>query len=96
MRLPYFARFGRCSEMRRPGALVWISRNGPPFFVPGLRSKVSIWLGPPFIHRRMHERLRCGSSAARAASVPSQPDRGTLTTPAADSLSQSRRDRRGP
>ena len=68
------ATFGRCSLILMPGTLVAISLKGPPLAWPGLRSKVSIWLGPPFIHSRMHERLRCGSSAAAAASRPSQPD----------------------
>jgi hypothetical protein len=53
---------------------------------PGLRSKVSIWLGPPFIHNRMHERRRRGSDAAPAASASSQPDRDQPATPALQGL----------
>ncbi len=45
------ASFGKCSLMRMPGTEVWISRKGPPFACPGFRSKVSIWLGPPFMNR---------------------------------------------
>src|SRR5262245_22864559 len=78
-----------------PGTLVAISLNGPPFLCPGLRSKVSIWLGPPFIHNRMHDRLRCGRGAAASASRPNQPDSEEPTTPAAVSRSQSRRARTG-
>ena len=57
------ASFGRCSLILMPGDAVSISLNGPPLAWPGLRSKVSIWLGPPFIHSRMHDRLRCGFCA---------------------------------
>ncbi len=53
---------------------VSISRKGPPLAWPGLRSKVSIWLGPPFIQSRMHDRRRCGWPAASAAMLSSQPD----------------------
>ena len=66
--------FGRCSLILMPGTLVSISLNGPPLAWPGLRSKVSIWLGPPVIHSRMHERLRCGLAAVSAARASSQPD----------------------
>ena len=64
------ASLGRCSEMRRPGTLVAISLKLPPFSCPGFRSKVSIWLGPPFIHSNMQARLRgvtVSLSPARAA-----------------------------
>src|SRR5262249_15925176 len=55
----------------------------------------SMVLGPPSIHKRMQERRRCGSVAVSAASRPSQPESEKPLTPAAESLSQSRRDRRG-
>src|SRR5262249_21459512 len=48
------ASFGRCSLNRSPGTEVAISLEGPPFLWPGLRSQVSVWLGPPDIHRTMH------------------------------------------
>src|SRR5262245_2631053 len=75
-----------------PGTLVAVSLNGPPLACPGLRSKVSSWLGPPAIHSRMHDRLRRGSVVARAARRPSQPDREGAVTPADDRFSHSRRD----
>ena len=46
-----------------------MASNGPPLAWPGFRSKVSIWLGPPFIQSRMHDRFRCGLDAASAARV---------------------------
>src|SRR5262249_21437979 len=82
-----------CSLIRMPGTLVSVAANGPPLAWPGFRSNVSIWLGPPLIHSRTHDRLRCGFAAASAASASSQPDDEQPTTPAADSRSQSRRDR---
>src|SRR5262249_16655072 len=94
IRSPNSAIFGRCSLIIRPGAEVCRSWNGPPVGVPGLRSKVSIWLGPPSIHKRMHERLRLGARAASAASAGGQPDRPGPSTPAADSFSHSRRVKR--
>src|SRR5260221_4237633 len=47
------ANCGKCSLIWMPLVAVWIWRNGPPWSVPGRRSKVSLWLGPPAIHRRM-------------------------------------------
>ena len=76
-----------------PGTLVAMGLKGPPLAWPGLRSKVSSWLGPPLIHSRIQERLRWGWSAVSAARVSSQPDIEEPTTPAVDSRSQSRRDR---
>ena len=35
--------------------------------------------GPPFIHSRMHDRLRSGLSAAARASGASQPETDTLS-----------------
>jgi hypothetical protein len=71
----HFATLGRYSLIRMPGTEVAISLKGPPLVCPGFRSKVSIWLGPPFIHSKMHDRRRCGWAAASAARVSSQPDR---------------------
>src|SRR5262245_39865373 len=93
--LPNLATLGRCSPIFRPGAEVWISLYGPPLAWPGLRSHRSMVLGPPFIQRRMTAFLRCGCFAASAAKVSIQPETEQAATPAADSLSHSRRDRRG-
>src|SRR5262245_60247202 len=83
-RSPCFAIFGRCSPILRPGAEVSISLYGPPFSCPTFRSHKSMVLGPPFIHRRMHDRLGWvrDASAARA-SLPIHPDIETvvLTAP---------------
>ena len=38
---------GISSEIRTPGTLVSIERNGPPVSVLGLGSQVSSWLAPP-------------------------------------------------
>src|SRR5262245_49580999 len=46
---------GSCSENFAPLMRVSIALNSPPVFVPGLGSKVSMWLGPPFIQRRMQD-----------------------------------------
>ena len=76
-----------------PGTFVAISLKGPPLAWPGFRSNVSIWLGPPFIHKRMQEWRRLGFPAACSARAPSQPESEKGTTPAAVSRSQSRRER---
>src|SRR3954464_10050228 len=83
---------GRCSLTWMPGTLVAISLYGPPLTWPGLRSNVSIWLGPPFIHSKMQERRRCGLVAVSCAIASSQPDIEQPTTPAADNCKASRRD----
>src|SRR5438876_6800890 len=82
---------GKCSLIRIPGIAVAISLYGPPLTWPGFRSKVSIWLGPPFIHSRIQERRRCGLAAASAANVSSQPDTEQPSAPAVDSRNHSRR-----
>ena len=76
-----------------PGTAVGIGLNSPPLAVPGFRSKVSLWLGPPSIHRRMQALCLTPASAARAASTPIQPDIAAPPTPAADNRRKSRRDR---
>src|SRR5262245_3653553 len=63
------ASFGRCSLIRSPGTAVAVSLEGPPFLWSGLRSQVSVWLGPPDIHRTMH--ALAGFLSAAAASVGS-------------------------
>src|SRR5579875_1352379 len=87
----FVARGGRCSLNLMPGTVVAISLKGPPLAWPGFKSKVSIWLGPPFIHKRMQARLRSGLAAAAAARFSSQPDIEAPSTPAADKRSHSRR-----
>src|SRR5947209_7248875 len=88
---------GKFSLIWMPGTDVSIGRNGPLLSVPGLGSKVSLWLGPPSIHRTMHRlwRVCCGAGAcaARAARTFSQPDMPAPRTPAAESFSKSRRER---
>src|SRR5262245_53792019 len=86
------ATWGRCSLMRMPGTAVWISLNGPPLACPGLRSKVSIWLGPPAIHSRMHDRLRRGSFAAVEARALNQPESEPPASAAEVACSQARRE----
>src|SRR5262245_43562789 len=86
---------GRCSLILIPGTLVAISLTGPPLACPGLRSNVSMWLGPPDIHRRMHAFLRAGCAAAAPARFSSQPDSDTPAKPRLLRRSQSRRDRIG-
>src|SRR5947208_3593542 len=95
MRSVHRATFGRCSLILMPGTLVAISLEGPPLAWPGLRSKVSICEGPPFIHRRMQALLRRGLAAAAPARFSNQPESEPPSTPAAESVNQSRRDSMG-
>src|SRR5262245_41586575 len=88
-----FAVRGRCSLTCRPGTDVGIGLNSPPSRVPGFMSKVSLCDGPPSIHRRMHALCLAFVWAAWVASTLSQPDIEVAATPAADSLSRSRRER---
>src|SRR5437660_10871562 len=90
---PNLATPGKCSLICKPVALVLMGLNGPPLAWPGLRSHRSMVLGPPFIHSRMHERLRCGSLAAAAAKRSSQPDDEYAAKPAAASFRRPRRER---
>src|SRR6476659_6971199 len=88
--------FGRCSLISVPRALVSIGLNSPAPLLSGLRSRVSLWLGPPSIQRRM-QRLAfafelAGDSSARAARTFIQPENEAPNTPAADSFRKSRRD----
>src|SRR5258708_1334070 len=81
---------GRCSLILMPGTAVAMSLYGPPFLCPGFRWNGSSWLGPPFIHKRMHERCRAPSSEARASEL-SQPE---YETPKALAMLIFRRSRR--
>src|SRR5688572_26770329 len=74
--------FGRCSLISTPGALVLIGLNSPAPLLSGLRSKVSLWLGPPSIHRRMHDFAGLRPAAAFAI-TGSQPESVGANTPAA-------------
>src|SRR5262249_40257742 len=88
------ASLGRCSPILMPGTEVAISLNLPPLACPGLRSNRSIVDGPPDIHNRMHERLRCGMGAAARAKSANHPDADAPRAPAAESFSQLRRVRK--
>src|SRR4051794_15773409 len=84
--------FGRCSLISMPGTLVLIGLNSPAPLLSGFRSKVSLWLAPPSIHRRMHDlALPLPLLAAALAITGSQPDSEVANTPAADSRRKSRR-----
>jgi hypothetical protein len=89
------ASLGRCCEILMPGAAVSIAWNGPPCACPGLGSNVSVWLGPPVIHRRMHDFRRFGSAAAEAASVSIQPEAEAPMAPAEANRITCRRVKRG-
>src|SRR5437667_4278611 len=87
--------FARCSLISMPGAEVAIGLNSPAPLLCGLRSKVSLWLGPPAIHSRMHDLAlaeTAGAAApARWAKTCSQPDIEAAPTPAAESCRNLRR-----
>src|SRR5262245_51208006 len=76
-----------------PETLVEIGLNSPAPSAPGFMSKVSLWLGPPSIHRRMHDLVFVLVSAARAASGASQPDSDGASTPSDDRRRKSRREK---
>src|SRR5215218_10202543 len=75
--------FGRCSLICTPGTLVSIGLKVPALAVPGFRSNVSLWLGPPAIHSRMQDLVFLVWSAAPLASRLNQPDSDRVETPAA-------------
>src|SRR5262245_6724032 len=82
---------GKCSLMWMPETLVSIGLKVPALAVPGFRSKVSLWLGPPAIHRRMHDFGLAPWAAAPWAMTLNQPDSDRPETPAAASFRASRR-----
>src|SRR5436305_13665344 len=86
--------FGRFSLISMPGTAVGIGWNALEL-LPGLGSKVSMWLGPPVMNRRMQLLCLTPESAARAATAPSQLVAGAVRTPAAVRRRTSRRDRAG-
>ena len=61
-----WATSGMCSQIWIPSALVEIGLKGPPVAAPGLRSQMSMVLGPPPIQRRMADLCRFFRSAALA------------------------------
>src|SRR5262245_50615539 len=85
----------QCSLISMPAALVLVGLNSPAPLLCGLRSSVSLWLGPPSIQRRMQcLALAFGLalvSAARADKTPIHPEAEAPNTPAADSFKKSRR-----
>src|SRR3954447_21992864 len=83
------ASFGKCSLICTPGTLVSIGLKVPGLGVPGFMSNVSLWLGPPAIHSRMHDLVFLVWSAAPLASRLNQPETERAETPAAASLSAS-------
>src|SRR5437762_10570419 len=91
------ANCGKFSLISMPETLVGIGLNSPAPLLSGLRSKVSLWLGPPSIHRRMQ--LLCffgateSAAAAWLARTDIQPDADATPTPAAESFRNSRRER---
>ncbi len=70
-----------------PGVRVAIGRKGPPCAWPGFMSNVSVWLGPPFIHNKRHDRLRPPAGASAAASALSQSSQGAAQQAAAQQAS---------
>src|SRR5262249_8986053 len=93
---PWFisaATFGKCSLISTPSAAVLIGLNSPAPLLSGLRSQVSLWLGPPSIQRRVHDlALPVPPAGAGLGRSRSHPDGGGGETPAAASFSTSRRD----
>src|ERR1019366_2163842 len=57
---------GRCSLSVMPGTRVLRALNEPPVGLPGLGSKVSMWLGPPLSHKRMQAPAGRAGLAANA------------------------------
>ena len=65
---------GKSSEIRTPGTVVSIDRNGPPVSVLGLGSQVSSWLAPPASQTTSTCRCFLASSAAIDGAVnPANP-----------------------
>jgi hypothetical protein len=67
------ATLGHRSATSTPGTAVGIALVGPPVAVPGLGSKVSNWLGPPFMNSRMQAMPRCRNSSACSVTASFQP-----------------------
>src|SRR5262249_30474042 len=86
-----WAILGKCSLISMPGASVLTGLNSPAPLDSGLRSKVSLWLGPPAIHSRMHDLVFLPWAAAARASTGRKPEDEAAETPAAVSCLMSRR-----
>lgn len=71
--------FGRYSQTCIPVTFDWTGRNGPAVGRPGFMSNVSIWLAPPFIHRRMHRFLARAAAAAALRAWASPPQFGRIS-----------------
>src|SRR4051812_32506320 len=77
-----------------PGTDVGMGLNSPAPLLSGLRSKVSLWLGPPSIHRRMQLLAFfpwAGAVAAVFASTFSHPDAEKVPPPAVANCMKDRR-----
>src|SRR5688572_22751577 len=72
-----------CSEICTPLALVLMGLNGPPVLAPGLRSQMSMVLGPPPIHSRMAALCRLRRSSLLAARALVKLMAGPAMAPAA-------------
>src|SRR5438874_2004108 len=85
--------FGRCSLISTPGALVLIGLKSPAPLLCGLRSNVSLWLGPPAIQSMMQDLALVGGAPAAAwlASTFIHPEKDATPTPAALSWRNRRR-----
>ena len=96
---------GRCSQIFTPGIRVGMTLKGPRFWSgrSGLGSQVSIWLGPPAIHKRI-QLLRafevppssraCNKFGRLKPAIPATPAlrklrRDLITSPSADDPCQS-------
>src|SRR5436309_86429 len=90
------ATLGNFSQIWMPGTLVEMVPNSPRMAASasGLGSKVSIWLGPPSIHSRMHDFRLAPDTAAWAAcwaNRGNQPDSEAPKAPVSANCVNSRR-----
>ena len=90
-----FALIGRCSQIWMPGTLVEIGLNSPRYSdgALGFMSQVSIWLGPPRIHRMITDFCRDGDwpLAAAAASRLSNSGNASPAIPSTPAFTNPRR-----
>src|SRR5579884_1574852 len=77
--------------MATSGTRVGIDLNVPPVALPGFGSNVSIWLGPPFIQRRMQAFAFGGRPWAKAARGSSHCANSRLNRPPMPTLRKPRR-----
>src|SRR5687767_11031869 len=90
---PRDASCGSHSEMAIPGAEVAIGRNSPRYSngASGLRSNVSMWLGPPHSHSTMIDFPLELFAPAVAASKRNSSGNDKLANPASPSCNRARR-----